>query len=526
MIQTLSDEELDFCESLYDPVCMSETLFSDFDNLARFDEKFGHVRNGQIPLLSFEYLIDERPELDEKENFELREGAGNVWCLGGRLFGKTMCVEKLDILIGYLLLDGDKEGFTSYDKGHIQGVLDEIIIAIENHSLLRTFKDRTLRNPYLIVAKHGWSLLGINMNVKGKDPGGHFYQKHFHKLFIEEASFETEKVHKARADSSSENGCVMRSAGMTNFTKYSPIGIIFNDLTRKPWVMNLPRYVNPKWDSIEKAKAIKKHHGEHTVSYKMFVGGEVMEEGISVFDMELIRPQYNEKKKIKHFEVTKESYANFEQNLIVDRPKNVSATFISIDVGETAPAEIIVLFQINEKYRYEYNITLHGLTDKEQLKILKYIVDTLTAEVIAVDCGDGLGRVIYRDLEDTYGKEHLVYYDGSKKIPVRLEKDENGRLKIKDGKPVYEEEFMRQWAVQRLKVLLYEERMLLPMDYKFDVQFNSVVSTQSLSRTIYDVAAEEDHLFDAFIVFAIAQWDKELSILKPTNTKKWCKTGV
>jgi len=64
------------------------------ENPTLFNEDFGHVRLGQLPLLSYEYLVDENPELDDKENFKLREGAGNVTCLGGRLFGKTMIVEK------------------------------------------------------------------------------------------------------------------------------------------------------------------------------------------------------------------------------------------------------------------------------------------------------------------------------------------------------------------------------------------------------------------------------------------------
>jgi len=526
MIQALTEEELEFAECLYDPTCMGETLFSNFDNMSLFNEDFGHIRLGQLPLLSFEYLVDKNPELSDKENFKLREGAGNVTCLGGRLFGKTMIVEKIDIPIGFMLLDGDREGFTSYDAGHIQGVLDELIIAIENHPILRSFKNRILRSPYLITARHGWALEGINMNLKGKDPGSNFFQKHFHKLYIEEASFESEKVYKSRAESVSENGCVIRAAGMTNFTRYSPVGLIFNDLANRPWVMNLPQYVNPKWDSEAKKKAIIKHHGEHTLSYKIFVGGEVMEDGIAVFDMERIRPYYNDKKKIKHFEVTKDSFINFKQTIIIDRPTNASAVYVSADIGETAPTEIIILFQINNRYRYEYNITLHNLTDKEQLKIFKYIIDTLQAEVISVDCGDGLGRVLFRNLEETYGKEHLVYYDGSKKIPVGFEKDESGKTLFKNGRAVYKEELMRQWSIQRLKVLLYEGRVMLPLDYKFDVQFNSVISTQSGNRTVYDCASEEDHLFDAFVVFAIAQWDKELSILKPTNTKTWCKTGV
>jgi len=46
-------------EDFYNPVSMIECLFGDFDNLGRFDEdEFGNVRNGQLPLLSYEYLID------------------------------------------------------------------------------------------------------------------------------------------------------------------------------------------------------------------------------------------------------------------------------------------------------------------------------------------------------------------------------------------------------------------------------------------------------------------------------------
>jgi len=71
-------------------------------------------------------------------------------------------------------MDGNKVGFTSYDAGHIQGVLDEVILSIENHPILRSFKNRILRSPYIITARHGWNLEGINMNMNGKDPGSNF----------------------------------------------------------------------------------------------------------------------------------------------------------------------------------------------------------------------------------------------------------------------------------------------------------------------------------------------------------------
>ena len=94
MIEKINDEELEFMEGLYNPVCFIESAFSDFDNLIFCDEEeYGHIRTGQLPLLSYEYLIDKDPKLSDKENFKLREGAGTVYVLGGRKFGKTLCVE-------------------------------------------------------------------------------------------------------------------------------------------------------------------------------------------------------------------------------------------------------------------------------------------------------------------------------------------------------------------------------------------------------------------------------------------------
>ena len=48
MLATISEEELDFCECLFDPTALSECLFSDIDNLARWEEdKYLHIRNYQ-----------------------------------------------------------------------------------------------------------------------------------------------------------------------------------------------------------------------------------------------------------------------------------------------------------------------------------------------------------------------------------------------------------------------------------------------------------------------------------------------
>jgi len=82
------------------------------------------------------------------------------------------------------------------------------------------------------------------------------------------------------------------------------------------------------------------------------------------------------------------------------------------------------------------------------------------------------------------------------------------------------------WSVKRLKDLLYDGRMILPLDYKLDIQLNSVISMVSGTRTVYECMAEEDHLFASFRCFSIAQWLHEFNTLRPLTLKKFHKGGV
>jgi hypothetical protein len=343
---------------------------------------------------------------------------------------------------------------------------------------------------------------------------------------MEEASFETEKVYAKRLDSVSENGCVYRIAGMTNFTKYSPAGKIFYDMHNKSKLVNYPQYVNHKWDQKQKERAIKDHGGEDSMSYRIFVKGEVVEDGVSAIDMERVRKNYNDKKSIKHIEVSKESFHSYEYSLIVERPANASNLYVAVDVGENV-SEIIIISEVNNNYKYLYNITLYNLSDKEQFKILKFLGEKLKGNILALDTTDGMGRAIFRSLEEVFPKENLVWCAFNEKISVEVDKDEYGVEMFKDGKPVWREEFVDGWSVKRLRDLLYEEgKFEIPLDYKFDSQLNSVIATQSGNRTLYTCVAAEDHLFAAFRVFAIAEWLNYLTIIKPIQRKTFSKVGV
>jgi len=196
MLQTITEEELEFLETLYYSPALVECLFNDFDNLGDFQsDKFGNVRLGQLPLLSYEYILDDDPKLSAKENYRLREGAGNIFCFGGRLFGKTLCVETLDVPCELVLGEGVWIGFTSLDQMHIRGVVEKIIIGFENHAFLKAFNVKINRSPnYRFACKNGFLLESVNMNIQSPKPGAQFFQKHFKKLYIEEASFETDEI--------------------------------------------------------------------------------------------------------------------------------------------------------------------------------------------------------------------------------------------------------------------------------------------------------------------------------------------
>lgn len=532
MLEKITQDELLLVECLSYPISASECVFSDLENLATEPlDQLAHIRTGQIPMLSFEHMLDEDPALTKQENFKLKEGAGNIDAFAGRLLGKTLIVEVIDILLSIPWIDYEV-GFTSVDAVHIRAILeDKLIPVLMTHPFYKMFLLTTAgkgitRSPnYRISLRNGYTLLGINMNVQSKNPGKNFFGLHLKRLYVEEASLETEDVYNKRLDSKSEMGCVIRSGGMTNFTKYSPAGKRFYNAKNKPWVYNVPQYINPMWNDEQRDRAIERHGGESSVGYRIFVKGEIVEEGISVFDMERVRRNYLENKIIKSFEITKKSFHNLQHIIILDRPESVETVYVAGDIGETAPTEIMIFFKSANKYKYVYNITAYNLTHKQQFHLFSFIAKTVKADIVALDTTDGLGRAIYRDLLEVFPENNLVSCGFNESIPVGFEKTEKGDIVLKDGNPVYKEELVSEWTVTRLRTLLYEEKISLPLDYKLDQQLNLVVAEQRASRIIYQVMSGEDHLFAAFRVFALAEWKKEFSNLNPIKYKKFAKVG-
>ena len=515
LLSKAKPEELNFIETWFDPIARVEILFSDFDNLGHFDkEKCAQVRLYQIPMLSAESAFDFKAmekyhKLSENETFELRKNVADVYNLGGRLFGKSLCSLKLDIASSSITEFGLKSLLYSIDEKRLRGILGDVEQAMKFHPIFRMFNFACKYKPEITFfsLKNNWRLKGVNLTLKGKSPGNQFYQLHVDKMWGDEVSFETEEVYNKRRDSVSELGSIFRLAGMTNFTRLSPIGKIFYDPLNKEKIINLPRYVNPRWTEKDKEEAIKELQGMESLNYKIFVEGKVIEDGITEFDIERVQQCYNKKKTIKNFEITKDNFTRFKDVIIVERPKNAEKILISSDVGDLQ-TEIIVHSEIGEHYSYLYNVTLYNLKLDEQEEIFKYLIEKLESNIISLDCGDAFGRVLADHLEAKYGKEHVVRYAGASKITVGFEKNEVGDIILENGKPVEKQEFQSEWSIRRLKDLLYENKVTIPLDYKLNAQISQVVSFRSGTRIRYKCIMENDHLFSAWRVWAIAQWVK------------------
>jgi len=451
----------------------------------------------------------------------------NTYISNNIISHNTLIVEILDLLISFLHLSGTWVAFASVDLVHIRSVLDRVKAGLESHPFLRQWKKsiKASTAEYKFQLRNNYLLESVNFNRGSKNPGNQWYGKHVQRVYIEEASLETEKVADKRKDALSELGAVFRVSGMTNFTRYSPPGQTFYDKDLKNKVINYPQYINPMWDEEEKKKRLKAYGSEGSIGYRLFVKGEVVEEGVSAIDME--RVVINEEKAIKFVEINKNNFKNFEQVLIVEKPRNATRVFIATDVSDIGTTEIAIFFEINNKYYYSYNITLRALDDEQHKKLFKWLMLKVEANVCGVDATDAMGRVLVRYLQREFGEEHAIPVGFNEKIKVDFEKDENtGNAKRVNGKLVYKMEYVSEWSVRWLIRLLYDMKLVLPLDYKLEVQLSSVNSFQSGMRTVYKCLAKEDHLFQAFQVFAILHWNVEFANIDPVNKKPKKKWGV
>ena len=287
--EPITEEQLLFIETWHTPKAMLEILFHNWDNLNSFNtKKVGELRLYQESMLSDEAIIDfeltaELEELDRQEIFNYRKNVGDIYCFGARKFGKSLVTMIMDTIVQMLTNPADKVVLGSVDLIHLRQILDPIKNCFEAHPICRMWKKRITGAPdFKIELKNDWVLNSVNFNIGSRSPGQQFYGKHTYRLLVEEASLETEEVYEKRKDALSEMGAIFRISGMTNFTPHSPAGKAFYDPKLKKQVLNYPQMVNSTFNLDKQKKAEEDYGGKGSIGYRVFVEGEIVEDGICI----------------------------------------------------------------------------------------------------------------------------------------------------------------------------------------------------------------------------------------------------
>ena len=543
MIKNLTEDELFFCENFFNSRCLVESTFSKGTPKNWNDKKpCINLRLYQRPFLGFDSALCDDNCLSEVENFRRRIKIGTRIIVSARKIGKTFIGLVANILIKLVHYSDLEIAMASYDEKHVSKVMDNIKEFLGYHNFYKSYKQRITGSPeYLIESKNGSKLCGVNETTKGKSPGENFWGHHFHIIFQDEIQAETESAYSHKIDAVSEFGVMEILCGIPLITKVSPLGRTLRDETLKRNLIRLPQYVSHLWDETTKQSRIRDYGGQESAGYRINVAADLIEGATGAFDMDRVKLNYNKKRTIKRFEITKKTYKDYQTSLIIEPIPNAERIFVVSDVGDSAATEINVIAKINKRYHLIYNITTYRLSLTQELPdVLEWIFKTVKANFLSVDCTI-MGKPVYEILSErlndvekdekgsiTKVNKRVFWCAFNEDIVTGFEVDEKGRV-IRDskGNVVEKKENTIIFSVRRLNEMFYDKKFDIPDDdYKFENQFSSYVSTISGNRIVYG-STTEDHYVQSFQVFSILEWmTEQLPTLKPISERQKPSLGA
>lgn len=531
--KTLSEEELEFCELFYNPKCMIECLYPK-GAMQTWNEE-GEcltVRNYQIPLIQYDTVLADDDKLTDQENFQRRIDAGTLFVILGRKLGKSFIALIGNMILKLIYYSGREMTCAAYDEKHMGKIMDKMRSFFSSHDFFHQYKKSIKGSPeYTLETVNGNILYGVNETVKGKDPGANWWGHHTDINFQDEIQAESDAAYSKKIDAIGEMGCIEVLCGIPLVTKVSPLGKILKDRTKQKNILRFPQYISTFWNQKVREERERQYGGTNTVGYKVNVEAELIEGAEGAFDMQRVRDNYDPNKVIKAFEITKETYSQYFNILVLDSYVNAEKIFVFADIGDTAATEIGIAFKVNDKYHLVYNITAFRLSDKELSDMLKWIFKKVNADFIAVDCTI-MGKPIYRQLSEALdivkdGKviKRVIWCAFNESVTVGYEKDDNGGVLLDaNGRPVEKVENTLIFAVQRLREMFYEKQFVIPDNFiKFDEEMSSYLQLVSGNRVMFDSVGGADHTVQMMEVFAILIWQTEqlpaLNInMKPKKT--------
>jgi hypothetical protein len=302
------------------------------------------------------------------------------------------------------------------------------------------------------------------------------------------------------------------------------MGKVLKDSRKKHWIWKLPQFVREDYSDEIHQKLAEEHGGEKSTSFRLNVEAITLEGAYGFWDMARLKEASLKKtRRIKCFEIDKETFADFSSRIHVDRLAGSEQCFIIADMGfGSAPTEIIILFFNGKKYIYSYNITLYRLVREEQAEIFNWLYNQLKGGFIGIDATSDDGETLEYVHKLGVPRSHLLKVKLNENIETGFQRDESGEILFdKTGIPLMQLENSRQFAFQELEKLMYSGLMEIPYDEKFLNQFTSTIAKQTKGmKTIYENKSSADHVHSAFEIFAIVRFLKEFETIKGQKQSK------
>jgi len=544
MISNLTDNELFYCEQFYNARCLVESTFSKGSPRNWNDGKpCIKLRLYQRPFLGFDSALEDDDRLSELENFRRRIAVGTRIIICARKIGKTFIALVANILTKLVHYNDLEMTTSSYDEKHLDKVMNEVKEFFGYHNFYKCYRQSIRGSPeYTIETKNGNKLFGINETVKGKSPGTNWWGHHTFINFQDEIQAETEAAYSCKIDAVSELGVMEILCGIPLVTKVSPLGRTIRDRELRNKIIRIPQYVSHLWDDFTKQRRIREYGGEESAGFRVNVAADLIEGAFGAFPMDTIKLNYNKKRIIKRFEITKKTFKDFKSLLVIEPILNADRTYVVADIGDTAATEIAVIAKINNRYHLIYNITTYRLSLTQELPdVIEFIFRKIKGNFLSVDCTI-MGKSVYEILSERLNeiikdekgnviktKKRVYWCAFNEDMVTGFEKDDNGKiLKDEKGRPVEKKEPTLVFAVRRLNELFFDKKFDIPdNDYKFENQFASYISIISGNKILYDSTMTEDHYVQAFEVFSILEWNTEqMPLLSIENEKQSPPMGL
>ena len=531
MYEPLTETEIQFCELYNHPTSLTENLWPKNENAPQtWSDECDCItlRNYQIMMQDFSYLVEEDEELSAKQNMRKRIGAGKIFNIGSRNTGKSFLL-KINVLLS--IIHKIKEMcVASFDAKHLKNVANPIASYVEAHPFMKIFHLQDTRakvikrDPLTVTTQHGALVKSANELVEGNDPGVQFHSLHYEKLEYEEFSYASDEGTKKRIDSGSSLGHIERLSGIPDLRIGSPLTKILSRQENKRYIWRLPQYVRQDFDEKTEEEMIEKYSGRSSFAYKLNVEAEIVEGAFGFWDMERLKNKCLKKDRhIKYFEINKDNFNNFENNLIVERMAGAEQAYICSDIGfGGTPSEIIIIFKVGNKYKYVYNISLFKLIQKEQADVFEWLYKKLGGAFVAVDATCGDGAIIDELFERGIPQDNLLKVKLNKNIEVDFIRDENGIVeRDKNGDPMMRQENTKDWAMSQLEKLIYNGDLEVPVDQKFLKEFNGFIVKQTGMKKTYGSTTTDD-LHQSFEIWAICRFFNEFNVQQNLNNVKRC----